>query len=196
MLLLHTVRKTMISACACSLNLFGTQTKSARLNEALAIKSFRGEKVWPKTSWKNGGSVPHGWSKKAGELLAAIKWLKERNFIYGLFYGCTAQHSHFLASSSVEGMLPFWLVHLSSSLSDVQFSFNKFYYRKKSICSHFCCTRSHPSIPYCLSPLHSMPVEWWKIYSLNVFFSLVSRHKQKRAPLTLFKKGREKKMQR
>jgi hypothetical protein len=75
--------------------------------------------------------------------LAAIKRLKERNFIYGLFYGCSRS---FLAS--------FDGCSSRASLFVVQLSFNKFYYRKKSICSDFSLAvleAIHPFPAVCLA---------------------------------------------
>lgn len=103
---------------------------------------------------------------KSGELLAAIKRLKERNFIYGLFYGWKAQHSRFLASSSIE--ISFFLYS----------AFLLFHFRLINsivkINLQWCLLPLYPPLESSISissiwPVPSVFQQTWNIYVFNVF---------------------------
>lgn len=89
-------------------NLFGTQNQISTLRQNLDKWKIKQTDVL--ASKQQGQSASVLSSEVKGELLAAIKRLKERNFIYGFFYGC---------KSSLFGIFirwDFFWAHLLSSL--------------------------------------------------------------------------------
>lgn len=82
---------------AMSQNLFGTQIQISTLKLNLDKWEIKQTDVLAKQRQEQSSSVLSSEVKKDGEILAAIKRLKERIFIYGFFYGCKAR---FLASLS------------------------------------------------------------------------------------------------
>lgn len=93
--------------------------------------------------WRNMAWACLVWSKKVGELLAAIKRFEREKFYLWANFMDVKTLCHHLRLRSI-GMLLLFRVHRSSSPSAVWLSFNKFYYRKNQSQAFFSRVQCHP----------------------------------------------------